>query len=322
MVLKTLGVAAAVAAGTLAGSAAFAEPIVLGTAPNMQTAAIVVAMSEGYFEDAGLEVETVKFTSGRRALEALLGGQLDLAFMAEYPVVLAGLNEQDFGVVTVLSTYSGNRLVSKGSVGFESMKDLDGKSIGTTRGSNTEFFTEQLVEAAGIDVEIVNVAPPDIVPALARGDIDAGVMFPDFYPAAHEALGDDYREYVSDDYVSYFVLSASPAMLNDRADELKAFLEALIKADAFIEENPDAAKQAVADASEGLLPMETIEASWDDFDYPIGFDPGLMALLAAEAEWVGTKGLVPADPDVAKIRAHLITGPMSEIDPSRVDLGD
>ena len=54
-------------------------------------------------------------------------------------------------------------------------------------------FRGSPAEKAGIKAEVLNVSPPDIVPALARGDIDAGVMFPDFYPSAKKALGSDYR---------------------------------------------------------------------------------------------------------------------------------
>ena len=241
-------VTGAISALLLGTGLASAGEITIGTAANLQTLPIVVAMSEGYFADEGIELETVKFTSGRRALEALIGGQLDVAFMAEYPVSIASLREQPFGTFTTLSRYTANRMISKASIGFEDPSSLSGKKIGTTKGSNTEFFTEALIEKFGVDAEVINVSPPDIVPALARGDIDAGIMFPDFYPAAEKALGDDYREYRSDAYIAWFVLSATPEMLNDRPDELAAFVRALIKAEDFIKSNPEGAMEALAEA--------------------------------------------------------------------------
>ncbi|CAN0606392.1 unnamed protein product, partial [Ectocarpus sp. 12 AP-2014] len=163
----------AASALVLSAGLAAADKITIGTAPNLQTLPIVVAMSEGYFAEEGIELETVKFTSGRRALEALIGGQLDVAFMAEYPVSIASLREQPFGTFTTLSRYTANRMISKDSIGFEDPSSLEGKKIGTTKGSNTEFFTEALLEQFGVKAEVINVSPPDIVPALARGDIDA-----------------------------------------------------------------------------------------------------------------------------------------------------
>lgn len=299
---------------------AAADVITLGTAPNLQTLPIVVAQSEGYFAEEGIELETVKFTSGRRALEALIGGQLDVAFMAEYPVSIASMRNQPFGTFTTLSRYTANRLISKGSVGFENPADLAGKTIGTTMGSNTEFFTEALLEKAGVEAEVINVSPPDIVPALARGDIDAGVMFPDFYPAAEKALGEDYREYRSDAYVAWFVLSATPEMLNERSAELEGFVRALIKAEAFIKENPEGAQQALAEATEGLLSLELIKEKFPEAEYEIGLSNGLLDLLETQANWVVGKGMIEAEPSRELIRKSLATGPLEAVDPARITL--
>ncbi len=318
MFLKSL--TGALGALVLSAGLASAGQITIGTAPNLQTLPIVVAMSEGYFEEEGIELETVKFTSGRRALEALIGGQLDVAFMAEYPVSIASLREQPFGTFTTLSRYTANRMISKGSIGFEDPSSLSGKKIGTTKGSNTEFFTEALIEKFGVDAEVINVAPPDIVPALARGDIDAGIMFPDFYPAAEEALGDDYREYRSDAYIAWFVLSATPEMLNDRPDELAAFTRALIKAETFIKESPEGAMEALEAATEGLLSMETIKTKFAEAEYEIGLANGLLDILEVQANWVVGKGMVEAEPSRELIKGYLATGPLEAVDPSRITL--
>ncbi|MGV6848936.1 MAG: ABC transporter substrate-binding protein [Marinibacterium sp.] len=318
MFLKSiLSTASAVMVSALAVSAG---QITIGTAPNLQTLPIVVAMSEGYFADEGIELNSVKFTSGRRALEALIGGQLDVAFMAEYPVSIAALRHQPFGTFTTLSRYTANRMISKASIGFEDPSSLSGKKIGTTKGSNTEFFTEALIEKFGVDAEVINVSPPDIVPALARGDIDAGIMFPDFYPAAEKALGEDYREYRSDAYIAWFVLSATPEMLNERSDELEGFVRALIKAETFIKENPDAAMAALAEATEGVLPMETIKTKFNEAEYEIGLADGLLDVLETEAKWVVSKGMVEAEPSRALIKEYLVTGPLEAVDPSRITL--
>jgi NitT/TauT family transport system substrate-binding protein len=318
MNIKTLFIATCLSG--LAVSSAIAGKITIGTAPNLQTLPIVVAQSEGYFVEEGIDLETVKFTSGRRALEALIGGQLDIAFMAEYPVSIASLREQPFGTFTTLSRYTANRMISKASIGFEDPSSLEGKKIGTTKGSNTEFFTEALLEQFGVTAEVINVSPPDIVPALARGDIDAGIMFPDFYPAAEKALGDDYREFRSDAYIAWFVLSATPDMLENRADELAAFVRALIKAEDFIKTNPEAAQAALAEATEGLLSLELVKAKFNEAEYEIGLANGLLDILETQAKWVVSKGMVEAEPSRELIKSYLATGPLEAVDASRISL--
>ena len=310
----------AAAAFSITTGALAASKITIGMAPNLQTLPIVVAMSEGYFAEEDIELSSVKFTSGRRALEALIGGQLDVAFMAEYPVSIASLREQPFGTFTTLSRYTANRMISKGSIGFEDPSSLSGKKIGTTKGSNTEFFTEALIEKFGVEAEVINVAPPDIVPALARGDIDAGIMFPDFYPAAEKALGEDYREYRSDAYIAWFVLSATPEMLNDRSDELAAFVRALIKAEDFIKSNPNDAMKALEEATEGLLSLETIKTKFSEAEYEIGLANGLLDILEVQANWVVGKGMVEAEPSRDLIKSYLATGPLEAVDASRISL--
>jgi len=317
MFMKFLGAATAL---TLSATSALAAEITIGYAPNLQTLPIVVAQSEGFFAEEDITLETVNFTSGRRALEALIGGQLDVAFMAEYPVSIAAPRDQPFGTCTTLSRYTDNRMISKASAGFEDPSDLEGMKIGTTMGSNTQFFTEALLTEFGVNAEVINVSPPDIVPALARGDIDAGIMFPDFYPAAEKALGDDYREFRSDAYIAWFVLSATPEMLNERPDELAAFVRALVKAEEFIKANPDGAMAALETASEGLLSMEVIQAKFSEAEYEIGLDNGLLDILEVQANWVVEQGMVEAEPSRDLIKGFLATGPLEAVDAARITL--
>ena len=108
MFMKFLGAATAL---TLCANNALAAEITIGYAPNLQTLPIVVAQSEGFFAEEDITLEAVNFTSGRRALEALIGGQLDVAFMAEYPVSIAALRDQPFGTFTTLSRYTANRMI-------------------------------------------------------------------------------------------------------------------------------------------------------------------------------------------------------------------
>jgi NitT/TauT family transport system substrate-binding protein len=295
--------------------------VVLGWAANLQTAPIVVATEKGFFKDAGVEVKSVRFVTGREALEAMLGGQLDLGFMAEFPPTIGALRKQEFRVVTTLSSYSGNRVISTAKAGFTGMKDLEGKKIGTTLGSNNAYFTELLLKKAGVKATVVNVAPTDIVPALVRGDIDAGVPFPDFYQKARGALGDNYREEISKDYVAWFVVSATLELLNKRPDDLKKFLSGLIKADQFIHANPAESQELLAKQMKGLAELSEIRALWPEAGYTVGFNRRLLDLVVDEGKWIVERGLIKdAQADPAMFRGYFADAPIKALDPQRVDL--
>jgi NitT/TauT family transport system substrate-binding protein len=145
-------------------------------------------------------------------------------------------------------------------------------------------------------------------------------MFPDFYPAAEKALGDDYREFRSDAYIAWFVLSATPEMLNDRPNELAAFVRALIKAEEFIKTNPDGAMAALETATEGLLSMETIKAKFTEAEYEIGLGKGLLDILETQANWVVEQGMVEATPSRDLLKGFLATGPIEAVDSARINL--
>jgi ABC-type nitrate/sulfonate/bicarbonate transport system substrate-binding protein len=320
--IRTIGCAAVLALlSTVHVSAQDLGRVVLGWAPNLQTAPIVVATEKGFFKDAGLEVKSVHFVTGREGLEALLGGQLDLAFMAELPPTIGALRRQQFRVVSTLSSYSGNRIISTASAGFTGMKDLEGKKIGTTLGSNNAYFTELMLKKAGVKATVLNVAAADIVPALVRGDIDAGVPFPDFYQKARAALGSNYREEISKDYVAWFVLAASMDLIDKRPGDLNKFLTALIRAEKFIHENPSEAQELLAKEMTGLAELSQIRALWPEAGYTVGLNRDLLALEVNEGRWIIERGLIKdVEADPAVFRAYLADSPMKAVDPTRVDL--
>jgi NitT/TauT family transport system substrate-binding protein len=295
--------------------------VVLGWAPNFQTAPIVVAIEKNYFKEAGLDVKSVRFVTGREALEALLGGQLDLGFMAEFPPVIGALRQQPFRVVSTLSNYSGNRIIGTASGGFTGIKDLEGKKIGTTLGSNNDYFTQLVLRKYGIKATVVNVAPTDIVPALVRGDIDAGVPFPDFYQKARTALGANYRDVISKDYIAWFVVAASLDLIDKRPGDLKKFLSALIKADEFIKSEPAQAQELLAKEMTGLADLEQIRALWPEAGYTVGLNGTLLDLMVDEGKWIADRGLIKgAKADLALFRSYIDPGPLQALDPKRVTL--
>lgn len=298
-----------------------AEEIVFAWTPNPQTPQVDVALAQGYFEAAGLDVSIVSFPTGREGFEALLGGQVDITFMAEFPAATGALRDQDFAIIADLARYTGSRIVGSAKAGpLDAPADLAGRRIGTTLGTNVNFFLAGVLEAAGVEAEIVNASPVDLVSALARGDVDAIVPFPTFYSAAQSALGDDYLELRSDAYKVHYILAASPAMLA-REEALGAFLGALVQADAEVAAAPEAAMEAVAASMQGAMPVEAIGTMWQDVDLGLRLGSDLLDLLVAEAAWIVAQGVVNAEaPTREAMAAYFAGAPLAAIDPARVDL--
>jgi NitT/TauT family transport system substrate-binding protein len=290
--------------------------------PNPQTAQVDIAIKNGLFKDAGLDVQIVSFPTGREALEALLGGQVDFAYMAEFPVATAALRKQKIQIVADLSRYRGQRVVASAkAMEIKSAKDLAGKKIGTTLGTNVEFFTHRLLTQAGIKATIVNAGPADLLPALVRGDIDAAIMFPTFFGAAKKTLGNDYRELVSDEYVLHMIITASVAIVEKNPETVDKFVAALVKADAALQADPSGAVQVVFANMKGVLPLPELQAMWAETEFKVKLDQDLLVLLSDQAGWIVDRGMVKADkPTPASFREFVREAPLKKASPASVTL--
>ncbi|WP_346910240.1 ABC transporter substrate-binding protein [uncultured Roseibium sp.] len=299
-----------------------AETVNFAWTPNPQTPQVDVAIAKGYFKDAGIDLNIVSFQSGREGFEALLGGQVDFTFMAEFPAATGALTGQKFGVVADLARFTGSRII--GSAKYSELKspaDLAGLKIGTTLGTNVDYYLSEVLKGAGVTAEVVNAAPADLAPALVRGDIQAAVMFPTFYSQAKKALGDDYRELVAPGYNVHFIIAASQGAIDGKEKMIEAFLGALAKADADVKADPEAAMEAVAANLKGAMGADGLKAMWKNVDIGLTLNEDLQSLLVSEGSWIVSKGVVKAEaPTMESIRPYLVDGPLKAVAPSMVTL--
>lgn len=287
----------ALAASLLTPALASADELTFAWTPNPQTPQVDVAIEKGYFEDAGLDIEFVAFRTGREGFEAMLGGQVDVTFMAEFPAAVGALTGQEFAVVGDLARFTGSRvIVNTESGSYDSPADLAGKRIGTTIGTNVNYYLDSVLKDAGVEAEVVGAAPPDLVPALARGDLDGIVPFPTFYGAAKSTLGDSYGELRVPGYEVHYILAATPEMTGDQAETLAAFMGALAKADADVQADPEAAMAAVSKSMQGAMTPEALATMWQDVEIGLKLDAGLAELLTSEADWILEQGVVRGEP--------------------------
>ncbi len=164
-------------------------------------------------------------------------------------------------------------------------------------------------------------APPDLVPALARGDLDAIVPFPSFYSAATQTLGEDYAELRIPGYQVHYILAATPEMADERSEVLDAFMAALAKANADVKADPEATTKAVSDSMQGAVTPEALATMWADVDVGLKLDSDLADLLVAEADWVLTNGEVKGDAVTREeMLSHFAPAALKKAAPEAVDL--
>lgn len=299
-------------------------PLDLGQAkiawsPGPDTPQIAVALSRNEWTHRGLTVQGVSVPTGRDALEALLGGQVDFASMAEFPVVIGAMQQKPFHVIAVISRYRGNRAVL--TTAMTSLKDLSNHRVGTTLGTNANYQADIVLKNAGVTATLVNAAPSDLVPALSRGDIDAAFMFPSFFPLAKKVLGDRYREIRTPEYVTTFLIVATNDMIDKHPDRVKAFLSGLLAANQYVSRDPVGASTAVSGAMGSIAAPDAIRNLWSEYKFDVTLDQPVLTLLVKEGAWVRDKGLVKGDaPTEQLFRSYIATEPLRQIAPRNVPL--
>jgi len=299
--------------------AAEAQPVTFAWTPSAEDPQLAVALDKKLW--TGLDVKAVSFPTGREAMEAMLGGQADFAAAAELPAVVAAMRSQKFKILAILSRYKANRILATTKLELHSVADLAGKKVASTIGTNTDFALAWELKKAGVKVEVVNVSPPDTVPALSRGDVDAAMTFPSFTDQAKRVLGDRYRELMTPGYVTHLVLMASADVLEKRPQAVAAFMAGIMKGDAVIAADPAVAQQSVIRVVGGVLKADSLKANWVDYDYRTGLDAPLLSLMVEEGRWVKERGLIKnVEPTEALFRSFIADAPLKALAPDRVKL--
>lgn len=152
----------------------------VGGKPLLYYLPLTIAETRGFFREEGLQVETNDFGGGSRALQALLGGSVDLVTGAYEHTIRMQTKGQDVRAVLELGRFPGIVLaVRKDRAGqIKGPADLKGAKIGVTApGSSTNFFVNFLMAKAGVnpkDAAFIGVGTGlSAVAAMKKGEIDA-----------------------------------------------------------------------------------------------------------------------------------------------------
>ena len=152
----------------------------VGGKPLLYYLPLTIAETRGFFKEAGLQVETNDFGGGSRALQALLGGSVDVVTGAYEHTIRMQTKGQDVRAVLELGRFPGIVLAVKKdkAAQIRTPADLKGMKIGVTApGSSTNFFVNFLMAKAGVnpkDAAFIGVGTGlSAVAAIKRGEIDA-----------------------------------------------------------------------------------------------------------------------------------------------------
>lgn len=294
-------------------------PVSIGWGAYPDVPQIAQAADKKLWAAEKLDAKIVPFTSGRAGFEALIGGQVDYAVMSEFPAVTGVMRGMKFSVVGVLSQYKAFRVIAKGDKPLD-LKALAGKKVAVPVGTNVHFVIADALGKQGVKAEFINVPPPEMAAALARGDVDAIMTFPNGYANAKKVLGAQYQEIRLPEHVSSFVLAASEKASANPA-LTKRVLATLLKGEELVAKNATESQEATARFVGGATTVEAVRAAWPEYEFRIKLDAGTLDLMTRQGQWLKASGLVKdGEPTPALYRKAFAPEVLRSLDAKRVNL--
>ena len=162
----------------LAGAAFFVQAADLTVAYQTTVDPAKVAQVDGTYEKTSkASIDWRKFDSGADVITAVASGDVQIGYLGSSPLAAAATRKlpvETFLIATQIG--AAEALVAREGSGINSPQDLIGKKIAVPFVSTGHYSLLAALKQWNIDpakVQILNLAPPAIIAAWKRGDIDA-----------------------------------------------------------------------------------------------------------------------------------------------------
>ena len=308
-----LTAAGAAAAAALYPSRSFAASVdSIGVDYAYYNPVSLVLKEKGWLEDAlgkrGTKVNWVLSLGSNKANGFLAANAVQFGSTAGSAAFLARANGSPIKTVFLYSRPEWTAIVIGKNSSLKSVKDLQGKKIAATRGTDPWFFLIRSLRANGLDradVEIVDLQHPDGRAALERGNVDAWAGL-DPHMAASELDAGSKLLYRNVNFNTFGALNTREDFLADHPDVVGVVLDQYQRARAYAIAHPEETAKILAEASKLELRVATVEVR-DRTQYP---DPvpgaSFHDAVAGVVDIVRAERLTQPGADLDKALASLI----------------
>ena len=231
--------------------------------PNTNHTGLYVAQAQGYYEEAGLDVEIVQPPEDGAALMCA-AGQAQFAIEAQDTMAASLALDDPLGITAVAAVMQHNTsgIISRAGDGIDTPAGLTGKTYSTWESPIELAMLENVVNGDGGDFSQVTLIPNDITDepaALAAHQTDAIWVFEGWGYINSEVEGVDCDYFNFSDVNPVFdyytpVIIANNDYLESNPEQARAFMEATAKGYEYAAEHPEeAADMLIAGDNTGSL---------------------------------------------------------------------
>ncbi len=273
---------------------------------NPDHAPLIVALEQGFFAEAGLDVELIAPADPNDPPKLVAAGRADMAVSYQpqlHVQVASGLPLTRVGTLVATPL---NALVVAADGGIESIADLEGTKIGFSVGGFEDALLHAMLAGAGLsldDVELVNVNF-SLSPSILSGQVDGVIgAFRNFELNQMDIVEAPGRAFFPEEHgvPSYDELIL--IVHNDRRDDprIDAFVRAVERGVQFLVNHPDESWQHFVKDERASLDDELNRRAWRDTLPRFALRPAALdeGRYAAFAEFLKAQGLIDTAPPVS-----------------------
>lgn len=293
--------------------------ISVGVAKNPYSGLIVIAESLGYFKDAGIDIDILEFASGKEAAEGLMEGRVDVATASEFVFTDKLLADPAVRAVAAIGLSRGDAIVVRRDRGIEAPRDLEGKTVGLTLGTATEYTLEEFLllhRVDGTKIRLVDLPPAVLAKAVADGEVDAVATWDPVVFTVTKVLGDDCAVWSLQNSIDYqwLLLAREPYLRNDAP--LRRFLRALVRAEDYYLRHRDRAQRLVETV--WTFEPESLKNMWNVTRLTLSLNQGLVTSLENQLQWkIGREGRARRMPNVLE---YIAMSPLMREEPQAITI--
>jgi len=300
------------------------QELMVGIQNSPSNSLVIIASDKGFFDTTKVKVVVKEFSAGKLALQALLGraNDIEVAVSAETPVVLSTLGGNKFKVISeIVNAKNECRVVVRKDGELNTPEKYFSKSrkLTTSEGGSPEWFTYNFINNYNLDkskVEVIAMLPENMPIALSSKAVDAISIFDPFARIAENDLGDLGMTFLNSDITSYYVMSVKEKTLTEKSEALEELMKGLLKAEEFIKNNPEEAKQIVAKMTK--LDISILHSTWDNYSFAVRLDNSFIDLCIAQTNWAIETGKYPRSTAVPDFKQVVSPDILKKVAPATV----
>jgi ABC-type nitrate/sulfonate/bicarbonate transport system substrate-binding protein len=268
------------------------ESITIGMDQNQVNLLVYVAENRGYFVDNDLNVKVMNYSSGLAAFRGLMRGEVDIAAATEFIFVRNVFTNQSIQTIGSIDKFQQIYIVARKDRGIGEIKDLEGKNIGLTIHTASEFCLSRFLELQGMSINqlnLVDISPSRIPEAIINGTVDAIVGWEPHVGAIEDTLGSRVVVWSAQSGQSAYNLIVTTSNLLSNPRIAEHFLNSLNHAEDYVTNYPSETKIILQNRLN--FSSSFVEKIWPLHRFSLSLDQSLVAAMQDQSRWIVSNDL-------------------------------